>query len=121
MSEIVNPHEQLQMAAEAAGYLGELDEDSGERDWLYPHCDCEDWNPRESIDDAAYLILALGLLVEVDREAETVTVVIDGQYQVEHAVMVESFMNGSREMDAFLMAVTRAAAEIGRCKTKEVA
>ena len=113
MSEIINPHEQLEMAAEAAGYLGDLDEESGERAWLCMHCNAEDWDPRKSVEDSTMLMLALGLLIEVDREAQTVTAVIDGSYPVEHVVMTESFADGRTEMEAYMMAITRAAAEIG--------
>ncbi|OBU86699.1 hypothetical protein [Chromobacterium subtsugae] len=124
MSEITNPYEQVELAAEAAGYLGALDEGSGERQWLADHCTGDEFDPRESFEDAVRLICTLGLLVEVDRGAGVVTVVIGADHVVDHCTMTERFdPDGRFDMDApaspeyaLKLAVTRAAAEIGKCK-----
>lgn len=118
MSEIVNQNEQLEMAAEAVGYLGIYSEVEGERQWLATHCQADEWNPRECLTDAAMLICLLGLLVEVDRTAAVVTAVIGVEHRVEHVVMVETYSETRSSESALMLAVTRAAAEIGRCKVK---
>lgn len=119
MPEITNPYEQIELAAEAAGYLGLLDEVSGERQWLADHCTGDEFDPRESFEDATRLICVLGLLVEVDRAAGVVTVVVGANHNVETAVMTERFCNGEQTAEqALMLAVTRAAAEIGWYKTQ---
>ncbi|WP_374419352.1 hypothetical protein [Chromobacterium sp.] len=118
MPEISDIYEQIELAAEAAGYLGRLDEVSGERQWLADHCTGDEFNPRENFEDAMRLICVLGLLVDVDRAAGVVTVVVGADNQIAIAVMTERFCNGEQTAEqALMLAVTRAAAEIGWHKT----
>lgn len=115
MAEITNPHEQLECAARAAGYLGEYNNDTGEREWFGPG-DGSDWDPRTSMEDAFVLITILGLLIDVDNQAEVAQVIIGLEHRVGISVMSEPFSNHAGNKNAALMmAITRAATEIGRC------
>ncbi|AVG17064.1 hypothetical protein CFN79_15045 [Chromobacterium vaccinii] len=119
MPEITNPYEQIELAAEAAGYLGLLDEVSGERQWLADHCTGDEFDPRENFEDAMRLICVLGLLIEIDRAAGVATAVVGADHQVGQAVKTERFCNGEQTAEqALMLAVTRAAAEIGWHKTQ---
>lgn len=115
MTEVTNPHEQLECAARAAGYLGEYNDDTGEREWFGPG-DGSDWDPRENVEDAFPLISILGLMVDISLTGGTAVVVIGVDHNVENWCIWEDFSAHDGNKDkALMMAITRAAAEIGRC------
>lgn len=72
------------------------------------------WRPHVHDGDALRLAVKLGLLVDVDCHASTVTAVVPGRAEIVGSMVhVESLLDADYGMTATRMAIVRAAADIG--------
>lgn len=107
----MNDRELLELAAKAAGIVGEYSEEKKCFSSYMEH----GWNPIFDDGDALRLAVNLGLLVDVDCDASTVTAVVPDRAEIVGSLVhVESLLDCNYGMTATRRAIVRAAAEIGK-------
>lgn len=103
----------LELAAKAIGYELHINKAGASQLWKDGKY-VRFWNPLDDSEDTLRLVVNLGLLVDVDHDAGTVTAVVPSRAEIVGSLVhVESLSDGTYNMTATRMAIVRAAAAIG--------